>query len=184
MGNDSDLLRVPACASVDRSTTTPLGEFDAERLARHYNWVLRRMKLRFTERGLESCDVEDAVGELFLAILRRRRFVDDRAWFIAAASNRCRSVGARRTQPDRVRSDVLDSVSDSRLEGALEWPKSLHEALGKLPEFHRAVIVAHFFEGASLLEIARRDGKTRKRVRRACERALTQLRVELNAFST
>lgn len=180
MDNDSDLVRSHAPAVADGSAIAPFGASDIERLARYYHWVLRRMKLRFTERGLDSCDVEDAVGDVFLAILRRRRFVDDRAWFIAAASNRCRDLRARRARRDRVSSEVLDSAPDSRCEGEMEWPASLRDTLAKLNEFQHAVIVAHFFEGESLLEIARRNGATRKRVRWACERALLRLRIELS----
>lgn len=186
MDNDSDSQRVHAPAGADPAATAPLGEFDAERLARSYGWVLRRMKLRFTERGLDSCDVEDAVGDVFLAILRRGRFVDDRAWLIAAASNRCRDLRARRTRRDRFGSDALDSATDARLErtGEKEWLVSLHDTLRNLDEFQQEVIVAHFFEGASLLEIARRNGATRKRVRWACERALSRLRVQMSAAGT
>lgn len=183
MDNDSATARPAVPGAAESLKRQHPGDVHAGRLAHHYGWVLRRMLLRYSERGLDASDIEDAVGDVCLALLRRGRFVDDRAWLIAAASNRCRSVYDERARRARVCSDALETAEFGRVDQEPdERPSELvQDAVQRLDEFQREVIVAHYFDGASLLEIARRSGATRKRVRWACECALKRLRVELSS---
>ncbi len=160
-------------------------DIHAARLARHFSWVRERMLLRFGERGVDPADIEDSVADVFVALLQRSSFVDDRAWLIAAASNRCRSLCRDRARKHQVESDAIDTVPCAcELEPSDEPSlECVARAVGRLDELQREVVLAHYWRGVALTEIARRSGATRRRVRWVLERALLRLRLELRATS-
>jgi RNA polymerase sigma-70 factor (ECF subfamily) len=76
---------------------------------------------------------------------------------------------------------VAGHSTPSRQATRREQALVLADALGKLPEHYREVIVLHHLEGLTLAQVARRMGRTPDSVEKLWTRALVQLRDLLGA---
>ena len=112
--------------------------------------------LRLAASRLSSADAEDAVQEVFLALLSRPpRFRDaghEKAWLIRATLHRCadiRKAAERRNLP--LEEAVLPAA-------APEEDGALPAAVRALPDKYSAVIHLYYYEGYSLKEIGKTLG--------------------------
>ncbi len=98
----------------------------------------------------DDADCCDAVQEALLKAWQHRDRIDEsrfRAYLTRILINECRNIGRRRARVVVVESVPEQAVEEnSRLE--------IREALMKLDEAHRLVLVMHYLEGFSLPEIA------------------------------
>lgn len=113
-------------------------------------------------------DAEDAVQNTFLQYMQKSPLFankeHEKAWLIKVATNHCRNVKRFwQMHPQSDLTDVQTSVSDLESCGIIE-------ALMKLPEKFRIVMVLYYVEEYSMEEIARIIGKTTSAVKmRLCK---------------
>jgi RNA polymerase sigma factor (sigma-70 family) len=140
---------------------------------------LRRPALRG---GLDLHDIEDAIQETWIQAWIGGAESRSRGWFLAVARNRCRRALRQRGARQRVEcSDERSNFStvDPSAGGTDDIGgvgEQLARALLELDVYQRQIVELHFFEGLSVLEVARRSGSSRKRVRGALTRALRSMR--------
>jgi RNA polymerase sigma-70 factor (ECF subfamily) len=79
---------------------------------------------------------------------------------------------------------LASSGSPSRQASRREQAVLLADALGKLPEAYREVIILSHLEGLSFPEVARRLGRTLDSVKNLWARALARLRRSLEGEGT
>ncbi len=157
--------RAPSCAFVE-----------------HVDWLRSRLRRPALRGGLDAHDIEDAIQETWIQAWIRGAESKSRGWFLAVAWNRCRRAlrqrRARRSVEcggERLDLSALDPAAFERDEtGGVGEP--LARALLELDVYQRRIVELHFFEGLSVLEVARRSGSSRKRVRGALTRALRSMR--------
>ena len=108
------------------------------------------MLLRLAASRLSPADAEDAVQEMFLALIDKApRFRDaghEKAWLIRATLNRAadiRKAAERRNLP----------LDEAVLPAAPEEDGSLLAAVQALPDKYGAVIHLYYYEGYSMKEI-------------------------------
>lgn len=142
--------------------------------------------VRAVARGLVGADdAEDVVQETWLAALKRapKRGGGLRGWFAKVARNAAlklrRGDGRRRTREEstakpEASEDLTSLVArERRLRAALD-------AIGRLEETSRVVVMLRFYEGLDAAEIGRRVGLTAEAVRARLSRALDRVRGELD----
>ena len=81
--------------------------------------------------------------------------------------------------PDATVDHVAPQSSPSQRASRREQAVLLADALGRLPEDYREVIILHHLEGLKFPEVARRMGKTDDSVQKLWVRALASLRRSL-----
>ncbi len=127
-----------------------------------------------------SYDSEDAAQEAFLRLARfRGRFEDERqikAWLVVTVTNICRDMLRRRHRQDASLEDVGEPAA------APESSGYLLDAVRGLPDRYRTVIFLHYYEGYSVLEIAKALHQPEGTVKTWLHRARRQLkeRLEVN----
>jgi RNA polymerase sigma factor (sigma-70 family) len=142
--------------------------------------------VRAVARGLVGADdAEDVVQETWLAALKRapKRGGGLRGWFAKVARNAAlklrRGDGRRRTREEstakpEASEDLTSLVArERRLRAALD-------AIGRLEETSRVVVMLRFYEGLDAAEIGRRVGLSAEAVRARLSRALDRVRGELD----
>ena len=170
---------------------------------RSYLLLLARMQLDGGPR--HRIDASDIVQQTLLeAHARADQFTGNdsalAAWLRQALVNNLREAwrAMRRAKRDIRREQDLDAAiaqSSARLEGILAAPHSspsqravrneellrLADAVTRLPDAQREAIVLHHLHGCSLVETARRLGRTDAAVAGLLHRGLKQLRAALAA---
>ncbi len=127
---------------------------DITEIARqHYALVYRFCARRI---GVEAA--ADAAQETFVtaqgALRRYRGDSTLRTWLLGIAHNECRRVSRNRNlQPPPI--ELIDAVGEHRTESLVIDRHSLTEALNKLSDEHRDVVLMHEVDGLSYEEIAR-----------------------------
>lgn len=124
---------------------------------------------------------EDVVQEAFAKLHGRFRRVDEpRAWLRVAVVNASRN---ERRRLGRLRRHLVGQAgrSDAAVAGPPPEPAdaALLEALRRLPDRQRAVVVLRFYLGLNEAEIATTLGTRPGTVKSRLHRALAQLRAEL-----
>ena len=193
-GSEPDPLLVLA----RRGNEAALGEL----LERYRNYLRLLIRIQIGGRLRRKVDPSDVVQEVFLDA--RRGFVGFRGvteaevvqWLrrIAAAAiarqvrhyagTRQRDVALERTLEDELarsscaldRGLIAVESSPSRQAARREEAVLVADALAKLPEHYREVIVLRHLEGLSPGEVARQMGRSADSVRKLWARALVQLR--------
>jgi RNA polymerase sigma-70 factor (ECF subfamily) len=144
---------------------------------------------RYARRRLPSADAEDVAQQAFAALaeaVAKGRAPDDAgAYLFGAARRRVSDLFRRRARrPDPVPlPDGWETFADRPLPPevleALELRDLVHVALGLLPESERSLLLARYREGASVAEIASRDGRTEKAVEMRLLRARDSFRARM-----
>lgn len=106
---------------------------------------------------LSKEDAEDAVHDVFAKFLAAPPdFLEkehEKAWFIKLAVNRCRDI----LRKNKVRSYVpLDEIAEIPAED--KGSSEVFEAVLRLPEKFKTVILLHYFEGFGVSETAKLAG--------------------------
>jgi RNA polymerase sigma-70 factor, ECF subfamily len=129
-------------------------------------------------------EAEDVTQQIFAKLMTALQRYEPRsvpfsAWILRIAHNAAiDSMRARRAVPcEEVRSPELEDASIAR-----ERAKDLQDAIGKLPEEQREVIVMRFVLGLSPREIAERIGRSEDAVHGLQHRGRITLRRELTAM--
>lgn len=117
----------------------------------------RLYRLCFLMLGNEA-DAQDAVQETLLRYLEKgpafRDAEHEKAWLLRVAANRCRDMLRFRSRHRSLDPDTLEIA-------APEAPdKSILEALTRLPEKFRLVLLLHYVEGYKVEQIAKTIGAT------------------------
>ena len=165
----------PADSDSNRPATT-------DELLSHADWVRRLSRALLSDPNA----AEDVAQDAWVAALKRPPTAGDgmRAWWArvvrSTASNHRRSEVRRTDREQRVASERAEAT-DPQVESTLEAHRRLATAIEALDEPLRAVIVAHFFRGASSREIAEREGVADSTIRTRLQKALEKLRRELDA---
>ncbi len=132
----------------------------SELARRHRPDLLRRCRARLGN----TADAEEAVQESLLrayrGLLRFRRDACLRTWLFAIVDNQCNTLYVRRARSmlsDHLRALITLHEEPPRDPGDEEVPEQhslVHEALAKLPNPSRDVLMLRFYRDLSLEEIA------------------------------
>lgn len=160
---------------VERTSNQSL---DISEVARaHYDSVFRFCARRV---GYESA--ADAAQETFLTAQRAaKRFRGESSvstWLLGIAHNECRRLSRqRRLEPPII--DFVETVPEESQEQRLVDRQVLSDALGKLSQEHRDVVLLHEFEGLTYEEAAVVLGIPSGTVKSRLHHAFLQLRKAL-----
>ena len=139
-------------------------------------------------RGLPPSDADDAAQDAFIRAFRHlgtlKSYDRFSAWLLQIAAHACNDVDARRKRSNRnetpasepletaVARDVppLDAISAS------DAASGIADALQRLDDDHRAVLIMRFIEGKNATQIARANGESPGTVRSRIHYALEKLR--------
>jgi RNA polymerase sigma-70 factor (ECF subfamily) len=157
---------------------------DLERLLAHADW------LRALARRLAGPAADDVVQDTYLAAMQSPPDPErpPRPWLARVVANatrmRFRGESRRVRREDAVAAFAPDAADapDSTVQ-RLETHRALVDMILALDEPFRRTTVRHYFDGASLAEIARADGVPEGTVRWRHARALERLRAALDARS-
>jgi RNA polymerase sigma-70 factor (ECF subfamily) len=131
----------------------------------------------------DSLLAEDLTSEVFIRAWKHREKLQAeqiRAWLYRVARNL--TIDHYRRIHDKTLDESYDPVSDYDLHAEAEKREAdtrLHEALAKLPDEHRTIIILRFFARLPAREVAVIIGKTEGNIRILQYRALKQLKREL-----
>ena len=154
-------------------------------IKQHRGDVLRRCMSYLKNRD----DAEDATQE---TILRAFRGMDSfrgdsnfRTWLFAIADNQCHTLAAKRSRLVLIEENSglleLEGLSacdrEQNVSGHTYW---LHEALHKLPEMSRDIVILRFFSEMSLVEISLITGLSLSATKMRLYRALQELKNDFN----
>ncbi len=134
-------------------------------------------------------DAEDAVQEAYMRAHKafaRFRGGDGKAWFMTILRNVCytmmRKVQSHET-PEPFDEEIHQPLGESKMQEAFRQKanaETLHDALNKLPEEFREIIVLHDLEGLAYKEIATVVGIPIGTVMSRLARARGRLRAEIS----
>ncbi len=136
---------------------------DVEKLYRKFGDMVYRVGVLYLRNEQEAYDV---VQDVFLKLLcHPRQFEDEeheKAWFLRVAINRCKDQLKSRWHKRRVtwneyqeESRMLPEDTAESTEGHLEEKELIMEAVMKLPDIYKEVVLLHYYEGYQAEEIAR-----------------------------
>jgi RNA polymerase sigma-70 factor (ECF subfamily) len=135
-------------------------------------------------------DAEDAVQEAYLRAYKafaRFRGGDGKAWLMTIIRNVCYTMIKKlrsHETPEPFDEEIHQPVGESEIQEAFRQKanaESLHEALEKLPDEFREIIVLHDLEGLAYKEIAAVAGIPIGTVMSRLARARERLRAEIIA---
>ena len=155
--------------------------WSSEELLSHSRWV-RALALRLVR---DAAQADDLVQETLLAALDRRPRTDRplEPWLRRVLANRValwrRGEHRRRTREARWVSEEALPSGDELLERA-ELQAAIAQAVAKLREPYRSVLLLRYYEGLEPVEIARRRGAPAATVRSQLKRGLDELRSTLD----
>ncbi len=159
-------------------TDSPLAENTA-RLYEKYSDMLFRIAVMHSE---NSEDAADAVQDVFLSFMRGNvRFNSDeheKSWFIRSVINRSRDI--RRKNKVRAYEDLSTAENIAAKEHFSEENNSVLEAMEKLPDKLKSVLVLHCLEGLSIEQTAKTLRLTQSAVKMRLSRGRDSLREILN----
>lgn len=181
--NDEQLVRL----------TVQSSEAYGELVSRHFCMVYGVAYAHLGEREAAEEAAQEAFLRAYLNINNLRQPDLFGAWVSRIARNVAENWRQRGLTRSRLAAMVpLESVefeiADARLAGARERLESqqeshaLQQALTRLPDAQRQVVLLHFLEGLSKTDIARRFGVNPSSVGRQLDRALRRLRDELGSL--
>jgi RNA polymerase sigma factor (sigma-70 family) len=154
--------------------TTALGEC----LAR-YGCMVQRTARRITN---DDHLAEDVCQAVFLVLLRKAASLA-KVESLAAWLHRVAILAARNTVKVEMRRKKREEraamVHEHVREPAAKLPTGIDQAIDRLPEVYRRVIVAHYLEGRPYAEVASRLGVSEETARMRSTRALERLRRSL-----
>ncbi len=136
-------------------------------------------------RRVGADDAADATQEVFVAAWRARHQLDPERgslaqWLFGIARNTCHGIHRRRAaRPEPVADDGLDGRSSPAEQDRLSDRLLLAEALRRLPERQRAVLVASFVEDRTNQAVAADLSLPLGTVKSDIRRGLQALRAEL-----
>lgn len=138
-------------------------------------------------------DAEDAVQETYMRAYKafaRFRGGNGKAWFMTILRNVCYTMIKKlrsHETPEPFDEQIHQPVSESEMQEAFRQKanaESLHDALKKLPDEFREIIVLHDLEGLAYKEIAVITGIPIGTVMSRLARARGRLRAEILASTT
>lgn len=135
-----------------------------------------------------DADADEVAQDVFLVLARKapglRAEAGLAAWLhrvavILSIKSASRAANQRRRQQEAVKaahreSDIAGIAAAPASRG--EWTAGLDEALDRLPQADRSLLIWKYLEGRTIVDIARRLGKTEAAVQKQGERALEHLR--------
>jgi RNA polymerase sigma factor (sigma-70 family) len=139
----------------------------------------------YCTRRVPADDAADATQEVFVSAWRaRQQFDPERGslpqWLFGIARNACYGIHRKRaSRPEAAGDDGLDLVAASAEPDVLPDRLLLAEALQRLPERQRAVLVASFVEDRTNHDVAERLALPLGTVKSDIRRGLRALRAEL-----
>ena len=144
----------------------------------HYDAVYR-----FCARRIGEGRAADVSQETFVTAQRAiRRFRGEsslRTWILGIAVNECRrAIRKGGTDPLPLEVDLAGSTDD---EGALVDRQALAQALARLSDEHREVVLLHEIEGLTYDEVAAATGVPAGTVKSRLHHAFLRLRKEMGA---
>lgn len=105
-----------------------------------------------------EADAQDAVQETLLRYLEKapafRDAEHEKAWLLRVAANRCRDMLRFRSRHRSMDADTLELAAPDAPD------KSILDALTRLPEKFRLVLLLHYVEGCKVEQIAKTIGAT------------------------
>ncbi len=123
-------------------------------------------------------DAEDAVQDTFIKYMTSPFILhsdgEERAWLIRVLENRCLDLLRRRSVRDHL---PIDDVNDLAVED--EVSQDVFEALSKLSEKYRTVILLHHLEGFSIDEISKALALSKSAVKMRLARGREELKTIL-----
>ena len=148
------------------------------RIVRQYSALVYGTALRITG---NRDDAEEIAQECFLTLARRPHDVRTSlaGWLHAAATSRSRNLLRHR---DRQRRHERQAAMEQHDQADPTWRQiapHLDHALDRMPENLRLPLVMHFLQGRTQDQIAERLGTSQSTVSRRIERALAELRDQL-----
>lgn len=119
-------------------------------------------------------DSEDAVQETFIRyMLKSPGFASpdhEKAWLITVCTNKCRDILRKRSRTTDDSDEILRNIA------ADEESHDVLDALLRLPEKFRIVMILHYVEGYKVTEISRILGKTPSAVKMRLSKGRSLLR--------
>jgi RNA polymerase sigma-70 factor (ECF subfamily) len=133
-----------------------------------------------------AADAEDIVQECFLALLRPESRFDAsrtpaRSYLYGAVRNQALKRLRRRELPAEDAPEPVDDRSPETLLSGIEQAASVSDAVMRLPETQRAVLLLAHYEQLPLQEIAEALGIDLGAVKSRLQRARATLRVSVGA---
>jgi RNA polymerase sigma factor (sigma-70 family) len=127
----------------------------------------------------DAAAAEDAVQQVFVAMLRQRGPIENEAHYLRrAVRNECYSMlRARRVRGDAVDRPLLEPVAHSPV--APDERLALERAVRELPPEQREVIHLHVFEGWTFQQVADASGESINTVAARYRYALARMRQTL-----
>jgi RNA polymerase sigma-70 factor (ECF subfamily) len=158
-----------------------------EELAERYSLMIRIIGRKY-EQSARSIDVDDLVQDCLLKLLKNNNELQNvGAWLRRVANNHC-ITKIRRGKPLNTNTlseysngeelVVYDDMPDCKAIQA-EDQAMLREKIAILPALYRVLIIAYYYEGNSLREIAAQFGRPVGTVKRQLFEARERLRGEL-----
>jgi RNA polymerase sigma-70 factor, ECF subfamily len=161
---------------------------DFARLVDRYENMVYRVAVRMTG---SRVDAEDISQEVFLSAFRRLADFGGNAkfstWLYRITVNACIDCARRHGRRHTSVADpeaVADTVADLRIDVASEAVKKaehemVRDAVARLPDRYRTIVVLHYYEGLGYTEIAEIAGITPRAVETRLYRARGLLRDSL-----
>ncbi|HVL38824.1 MAG TPA: RNA polymerase sigma factor [Fimbriimonadaceae bacterium] len=139
---------------------------------------------RFCARRIGPTLAQDAAQETFLTAQRSLARFDGRssvaAWLFGIAHNHCRNIARKGRHEAPTEADWLcESAVDESMEKTLIDRQALRQALGKLSQEHREVVLLHEVEGLTYAEAASVLGVPEGTVKSRLHHAFLNLRTSL-----
>lgn len=168
--DDSDLLD----ALVGKDRDAALAE-----CIRRFGPMIKRAAWRITGDEHHADDISQAV---FLVLLRQAGQLKDMK-YLAGWLYRVAVLTARDVLKSESRRHwrELEAVMVTRARTPSALPDGIDEAVNRLPEIYRQVIVAHYFEGRNYPELAAQLGISEETAKKRGQRAIEQLRQGLGS---
>jgi RNA polymerase sigma-70 factor (ECF subfamily) len=171
----------------DEALMTAYVAGDADAFDRLFMRWAPRLRALYLRSGLNADVADDLVQQCFLQVHRARADFDGtrrlHPWILTIALNLRRQLFRRRGRKPEEGLDV--ETAEPRAPAIdLDAPfvaAAVRDALARLPDPHREVIVLHWFEGMSFSEIAQVLGGTTTALKVRAHRGYGRLRAELES---
>jgi RNA polymerase sigma factor (sigma-70 family) len=148
---------------------------------RRYGQMVKRSARRIT--GDEHL-AEDVCQAVFFVLVRKAASLTNMnllgAWLYRVAVTAARDVVKRRTRRQkREQESAMMSQAQNKLTTTLL--ESIDDAVARLPEAYRQVIIAHYFQGQSYAEVGAKLGLSEETIKKRGSRGVHRLRESLAA---
>lgn len=165
----------------DEEELVAAAQGDPARFLDLYDRYFHRVWAYAVRRARNRAEAEDVTSETFRRALENLgsyewRGVPVLAWLLRIAAN---TLSNHREKLGRESSDALPDIAGP--DSDLERRAMLFQLVARLPEAQRRVIELRYIEQQSLLDVAKKLGRTEGAVKQLQRRALESLREELEA---